>query len=215
MKLLDELEAEHQRIDRALGALRAYAGLFAKGTSDPADGFAFLSFFEIYVGRWHHEREESLLFPALERDAQLPADRGPIPVLLADHASGSQALDAMRDALSNDERAEFERIAREYTRALWSHIDAENSVLFPESEQQLRRNQIHELPLPVAPDDVREAAARADALIERYGEGDTPDVIRGAGCVMCAAYGESCRGVEHEWWNEWQWEEFDEHVAAT
>jgi hypothetical protein len=32
--------------------------------------------------------------------------------------------------------------------------------------------------------------------------------------VFCLAYGESCRGLEHEWWNESEWEEFEDHLPS-
>ena len=44
-----------------------------------------MTFFRVFAGAFHHEREEVVLFPALIRDAGLPADRGPIAVILDDH----------------------------------------------------------------------------------------------------------------------------------
>jgi hypothetical protein len=38
--------------------------------------------------------------------------------------------------------------------------------------------------------------------------------MRGDGCVFCPAFTTSCRGVEHEWWNEWEWEEFEDHLPS-
>ena len=37
-------------------------------------------------------------------------------------------------------------LAMEYSRTLWLHLDAENSVLLPESEARPRRNNVTELP---------------------------------------------------------------------
>ena len=60
----------------------------------------------------------------------------------------------------------------------------------------------------------REAAAIGDALIARYPPME-PDLARGDGCAMCHAYGDTCRGLEHEWWNEWQWEELEGRLAGA
>ncbi len=215
MKLLDDLQREHELIEQVLGALRGYTARLVHRQAELQDGFLFVEFLETYAGRWHHQREEGVLFPALRDHALLPADRGPIAVLLNDHAAGASALRSMRQSLDDANLGEFERVAVDYSRALWAHIDAENSVLFPESEQQLRRNQIVELPCGEIPDDVAAVAARGAELISRYGTAAAEDAVRGEGCVMCPAYGDTCGGVEREWWNEWQWEELDEHIAGS
>jgi len=33
-------------------------------------------------------------------------------------------------------------------------------------------------------------------------------LVRGDGCFMCRAYGETCNGLEAEWWTELEWDEF-------
>jgi hemerythrin-like domain-containing protein len=209
MQLLDELRREHDLIERVLGSLRTYAAL---ADAPLEDGRAFLAFLETYA-HWHHQREEGVLFPALTNEAMLPGDRGPIAVISHEHEDLAKTLGAMRDALRD--RAEFARLAAGYSHALWLHIDVENSVLFPESEQQLRRNGVRELPIAEMPEEVREAARVGESLIARHPPSHDPIALRGEGCVVCSAYGDTCRGLEREWWNEWQWEELDEHVAAS
>ena len=49
------------------------------------DGAAFLRFFTLYASHFHHAREEDTLFVALRDRAGLPADRGPIATMIADH----------------------------------------------------------------------------------------------------------------------------------
>ena len=212
MQLLDELRREHDLIDRLLGSLRTFAAKLGGGAA-VGDGLAILDCLQAYAGDWHHEREEGVLFPALGRF--VPSDRGPIAVLLSDHHMLADALSAMRQSLVASDAAGFQRLAFDYTRALWAHIDAENSVLFPESEIQLRRNGIRELASRDVPAEVIEVVNRAERLISLYPAGDAADVIRGDGCVICPVYGDSCRGIEREWWNEWEWEELEEHVAGA
>ena len=209
MQLLDELRREHDLIERVLGSLRTYA---SAPDAPVEDGLAFLEFLATYA-HWHHQREEGVLFPALTGEAMLPAHRGPLAVIVDEHEVLSKKLAAMREALSDREL--FGRLAGDYARTLWLHIDVENSVLFPESEQQLRRNGVRELPVAEMSEAVREAARSGEALADRYPPTPDPDAIRGEGCVVCTAYGETCRGLEREWWNDWQWEELDEHVAAS
>lgn len=211
MQLLDDLRHEHERIDAVLGSLRTWAHRHACGEAPLSDRDSFVTFFSVYAGTFHHEREEEVLLPALSRDAGLASERGPIAVILGDHRRMGEVLE--RIGKSTDP-AELRGLCVEYSHALWLHIDMENSVLFPESEHQLRRNGVYELESrPTTPAE-QSAASLGDALIARYPP-MTPDAIRGDGCVMCHAYGDTCRGLEREWWNEWEWDEMTEHVAAS
>jgi hemerythrin-like domain-containing protein len=219
MELIDQLRLEHDLIDRVAGSLRAYVHARLRGEGDATDGPRFLTFFRAYAGQFHHAREEDSLFVSLCRDAELPADRGPIAVLLADHRVMAQLLDDLEPLLAGDladegARRSLDALAREYSRRLWHHIDAENSVLFPESEHRLRRHGVSELPSRDLTPEEDEARAAGVRLVERYPASEARDVIRGDGCVLCPAFVESCRGLEHEWWNEWEWEEFEDHLPS-
>jgi hemerythrin-like domain-containing protein len=219
MQLIDELRAEHDLIERVLGSLRTFVEARVAGEGDPADGPRFMRFFRLYAGHFHHAREEDTLFVSLSRDAELPGDRGPIKVLLDDHARMAGLLDAMEplvgSTLGDDEaRARLKELAVSYSHSLWHHIDAENSVLLPESAERLRKHGVHELPSRPMTDEEREAMGLGEILLARYPPLDDPAIIRGDGCVMCPAFVESCRGLEREWWNEWEWEEFEDHLPS-
>lgn len=213
MKLLDTLQAEHELIDRVLGSLRAYVDRLADGTADPDDGRRFAAFFDAFAGRFHHDREERVLFRALVDDAELPADRGPVYALGREHTEMEAWLREMTPLLgrrpqSADDAARLRSLAVRYSRALWRHIDAENSVLFPQSEQRLRRSGVREL--ADRPPSEPEAAARdgAAALLVRYPPVEDDVLTRGDGCFLCRAHGQTCDGLEAEWWTELEWDEF-------
>src|SRR4051812_40395436 len=127
MGLLDDLRNEHVLIEQVVGSLRTFA---VQGAADAGDAAAFLRFFRLYAGRFHHAREEGVLFPALVA-AEVPADRGPLKVLLDAHHGMAHLLEGMDSGITLE-------LAERYGRALLHHIDAENSVLFPESEIRLR-----------------------------------------------------------------------------
>jgi hemerythrin-like domain-containing protein len=202
MTLLDELRAEHAVIERVVGSLRTFA---AAPEHDAADSAAYLSFFRLYAGRFHHAREEDVLFPALVA-SEVPADRGPLKVLLEAHRAMAQMLDAMDAGITLD-------LAERYGRALLHHIDAENSVLFPESEIRLRS--AGGARLPSRAPDAEEAAARAEGerLAAKFPPSEFAGIFRGDGCVACAAYGETCDGIEREWWTEHDWEDTLERMG--
>lgn len=214
MQILDDLRSEHELIGRVALSFRS----FSRGTDATARAARdFLDFFELYAGSWHHDREERVLFPALAGQLRLPTDRGPIHVLTNDHGLGASQLHEMREMTTGDafDRARFAALASDYTQRLLAHIDAENSVLLPEAGDRLRRAAIADLPSRDLT--LREAIARAvgESLIDCYPPSEDADVVRGDGCVMCASFGVSCNGIEREWWNEWEWEELDEHIAGS
>lgn len=200
MLLLDHLRTEHELIERAVGSLQAFA---ASPAQTPADREAYLRFFRLYAGRFHHAREEDSLFPALVRETAAPADRGPLKMLLEAHHAMAHLLDRMAAA----QGADLPAVAGRYGSALLHHIDAENSVLFPEAATRLGRAGVRELP-DRAPD-AEESAARdaMEPLLAKYPPREIRDLIRGDGCVSCEAYGSGCDGVEREWWTELEWED--------
>ena len=55
-----------------------------------------------------------------------------------------------------------------------------------------------------------EAAAReaGAALPLRYPPVEDAALTRGDGCFLCRAYGDTCDGLEAEWWSDTEWEEF-------
>ena len=218
MRFLDELRAEHGRIDPLLGSLCTYAGRRARGEAGPDDAGAFLRFFQLFAGGYHHAREEKILLPALVERAQLPPERGPIPSLLQQHRDIAVLLDEVGallplERLEAGQGAALTAAATRYAHALWRHIDAENSVLLPESEARLGRAGV--LELPERPIGVEEQAAHDAALplVVRYPSQHDRTALRGEGCVVCPSYGTSCDGVEREWWTDEEWDDFFDRVG--
>ena len=213
MQLIDTFQDEHALIDQVLGSLRAYVERLGGGTANPDDGRRFAAFFTEFAGHFHHDREERVLFAALVTQAELPGDRGPVHALTQEHAEMARWLGEMTPLLerrpqSEDDRVRLRALAVRYSEALWRHIDAENSVLYPEGAERLRRCNVREL--PDRPMSEAEKAAReyAQALLARYPPVVGDALTRGEGCFMCRAHGETCNGLEAEWWTELEWEEF-------
>jgi hemerythrin-like domain-containing protein len=204
MRLFDEFKAEHLLVDRVAGSLIRFAELTARGEYSAEDVADFVQFFRVFVAGYHHEREEETLFPALVEKAEVPADRGPLPAIQADHHRAAALIDEFEEAGGNQEKAAD--VARRLAHHLWEHVDKEDSVLFPESSERLRRNGVTQL--EGREPTTQEEAARdlGERLSERFPPLDDPEVVRGDGCVACSAFGETCGGIETEWWNTWEHE---------
>jgi hemerythrin-like domain-containing protein len=211
MRLIDELRAEHTLIDRALGSFRTWV----EQGGEPADGLRFFDFFRRYAGDFHHAREEDSLFVSLQRDAELPLDRGPLAVLTADHRRLGAVLEQLEPLLREVTRGErLTALAIEYSRGLWLHLDAENSVMLPEAEERLRRINVLELPSRAPTAEEHAALLKGQALVARYPQFVDTVVMRGDGCIMCPAYGVSCRGLEREWWSDSEWSEHGDRMSG-
>ena len=213
MKLIDELRAEHELIERVLGSLRTWVGRRATGVADAADGRAFARFFRDFSGSYHHGREEEILLPALVAHAELRPKSGPAVALIDQHRSMEATLGEMEpllvaETLTPVQKEALDELATRYSRALWQHIDAENSVLFPESASRLARAMIRELPTRDSKPRESEAKAEGERLAREYPQTYDPGAIRGEGCAICPSHGTICEGVEREWWNDWEWETF-------
>ena len=101
-----------------------------------------LEFFQVFVDKCHHGKEEELLFPALEK-VGVSNSGGPIEVLLNEHQQGREYVQTMKAALAQYTKGdrtvvnEFVNSAKEYINLLNQHIDKENDVLFPLAEIHL------------------------------------------------------------------------------
>ncbi len=217
MKLLADLRAEHELIEQVIGALQTFAAQRGSGAGNASDGHAFLRFFRLYAGRNHHAREEHSLFPALVEHTEAPADRGPIATLRTQHASIAAILDEAEPLLVAARLDEvgcrrLRELCARHGAALLHHIDAENSVLFPESEARFRRACITEL-ANRAPDPEEDAARmEGERLVASYAP-NPPSAVRGDGCPSCPAFGDICDGIELEWWSELEWEDVFDRIG--
>lgn len=213
MKLIEMFKAEHVLIDRVLGSFRTYVDRLAAESASPDDGRRFAVFFTEFTDHFHADREERVLFEALVTQAELSPERGPVHALTLEHAEMGAWLREMTPLLeqgpqSEGERVRLQALATRYSQALWRHIDAENSVLYPESEDRLSRCGVREL--DDRPMSAAEAAAREGVagLLQRYPPLEDAVLVRGDGCFMCRAFGETCGGLETEWWTELDWDDF-------
>jgi hemerythrin-like domain-containing protein len=218
VRLLEELRADHELIDRVAGSLRTFAAARAKGEGGLDDGAAFRRFFRLWAGAWHHAREEETLFPALAEKAELSPAHGPIAAFVEQHHEMTGVLDRLDplldlEPLEADDSRLLVDLVTAYTRELGRHIDAENSVLFPESEVRLRQANVLELEGRAPTEGELAARAEGERLATVWAFTEDEGGVRGEGCVVCPSYGTTCRGVEAEWWNASEWEEFSDHLG--
>lgn len=143
---IDDLMHEHEAILFALKILESFEQRIAAGqAADTADLQAFLGFLKEFADKCHHGKEEGILFPALV-SAGLPAQGGPVGVMLDEHVQGRHWIAQMESSLSPQfDPGRFVQAASAYRELLQAHIQKENEVLFPMAERLLAPEQLEAL----------------------------------------------------------------------
>ncbi|HEY4743282.1 MAG TPA: hemerythrin domain-containing protein [Desulfuromonadaceae bacterium] len=171
------LVVEHRLILRMIALLERNAARTATGAYDNwqfyLDGVDFI---RNYADRFHHAKEEHVLFEALVANG-MPRDNSPVAAMLMEHDQGRAHVKAMeaaaREALAGrpGQEAAIAEHALAYAELLREHIAKEDGILYPLAER-------------VIPDTVRDGivagysaaesqtpadfTARYEAVVARY-----------------------------------------------
>ncbi len=139
MKSIDQLKNEHEGIKIVFRVLRKMCESLQSDHTLDFDHFeGILEFFEIFVDKCHHGKEEDLLFPAMEL-AGIPR-QGPIETMLSEHNTGRGHIKAIRQAFArfqSGDTAVSGALAEEcekYILLMLDHIYKENNILYPMGE---------------------------------------------------------------------------------
>jgi len=146
------LVAEHVLIKRMLTLIEKFAPLTEKGEfSDWQFYLDGADFIRQYADRFHHAKEEDILFEALVKNG-MPRENSPVAAMLMEHDMGRAYVknfaDAAREALDGATGREgiIAENALAYAALLRDHIAKEDDILYPLAER-------------VIPEGVREAIA--------------------------------------------------------
>ena len=143
MKTTSDLIKEHDGILLMLSIMSKIAdNIQHGGTADIQDLEKIIEFLRVFADKCHHGKEESVLFPELER-LGIPRDGGPIGVMLLEHQIGRGIIANLHEAFvryQSGENAALADIAEalgRYTALLENHIQKENHILFPMADRVL------------------------------------------------------------------------------
>lgn len=163
------LVQEHRLILRMLDVLQHRAELTAKGAYD---NYRFylqaVDFIRNYADRFHHAKEEDVLFVALVKNG-MPRENSPVAAMLMEHDQGRRFVAGMEEAAcaalagKPGQNGLIAENALGYVALLREHISREDGILYPLAER-------------VVGEELREgitagyeaAAARTPDLEERY-----------------------------------------------
>lgn len=135
------LVTEHRLIKRMLTLLERFAPLTVTGEFTNwqfyLDGVDFI---RQYADRFHHAKEEDVLFEALVAGG-MPRQNSPVAAMLMEHDQGRAYIRALETAAARalaGERDQEEAIAenaRAYAALLRDHIAKEDEILYPLAER--------------------------------------------------------------------------------
>jgi hemerythrin-like domain-containing protein len=144
MKSVDQLKNEHEGIKIVFRVLRKMCQSLQSSQTIETNHFeGILEFFEIFVDKCHHGKEEDLLFPAMEQ-AGIPR-QGPIEVMLSEHITGRGHIKSIRRKFArfqSGDTAVSEALADEceqYILLMLDHIYKENNILYPMGETRFTK----------------------------------------------------------------------------
>jgi hemerythrin-like domain-containing protein len=134
---------EHRLILRMIALLERNARLTAEGRFDNwqfyLDGVDFI---RNYADRFHHAKEEDVLFEALVKNG-MPRKSSPIEAMLMEHDQGRAYVGAMEKAAQKTLAGEsgqegvIAENALAYVELLRAHISKEDDILYPLAERVL------------------------------------------------------------------------------
>ncbi len=143
MKPTDILMQEHQVILGVLeAALQEARTMDATGEVDAERLDKMVEFFRSFADHCHHAKEEKELFALMEQRG-LPAEGGPISVMLTEHDEGRRHVRALAEAAAlaregdTSAAASAARELQAFVKLLRNHILKEDTVLYPLADQIL------------------------------------------------------------------------------
>ncbi len=138
----DWLVAEHELIERAMAVLKKNLDQVMQGHPDFLQMRRAVDFLLEFGDKVHNSKEERFLFPRM-RDRGIPAEGGPIGVMLLEHDMERRLLAGMQGLLGGlgtadeESRRRFVQDGLEYLKVRAEHIWKENDILYAMGRQVL------------------------------------------------------------------------------
>ncbi|OFZ22400.1 MAG: hypothetical protein A2202_03585 [Bdellovibrionales bacterium RIFOXYA1_FULL_36_14] len=143
MNVTKKLMDEHQLIIKYISLLELYLTKI-KNDRKREDLFVklgdFVDFIKNYADKYHHAKEENILFKFMEEPGVL-THCNPLPVMLNDHENGRHFIRELLVAIVNHDYAKGLLNAQAWANLLTEHIYKEDNVLYVMAEQGLNDEQ--------------------------------------------------------------------------
>ena len=133
------LSDEHQNILKVIDALTKECNVLESGKELNKDFFEkAIDFIRNYADKFHHAKEEDILFKELCKDT-VQMHCNPIPQMLHEHDLGRNFVKGMEEALKENNKEKVIENARGYIELLQEHIHKEDNILYPMADEALNQ----------------------------------------------------------------------------
>ncbi|MBI2046852.1 hemerythrin domain-containing protein [Candidatus Pacearchaeota archaeon] len=131
------LSGEHENILKIAEALNKECDALESGKKLNTDFFSkAIEFIRGYADRFHHAKEEDILFKELCRlDAKMHCN--PVEQMLYEHNLGRNFVKGMEEGLKEGNNGRIIENARRYSQLIQEHINKEDNILYPMAEEAL------------------------------------------------------------------------------
>ncbi len=152
MSTIEILVNEHVNIKKALKVIRKICIGIVDGKEVPHDDFiSIIDFIRNYADKYHHGKEEDMLFKDMESELTDKIGSGPVQGMLIEHDWGrgfvrdlEAALKAYKEG-NRDVKVDIIANAMGYANLLEKHIFKEDNMLFKYAEKNLREETMNKL----------------------------------------------------------------------
>jgi len=135
--ITNDLSAEHQNILKVIDLVFIECNKLESGSELDKSFFEkAIDFIKNYADRYHHAKEEDILFKVMVDNAEL-MHCNPIPVMLHEHDSGRDFVRAIEEGLEENDKEKVIENAKGYGYLLQEHIHKEDMVLYPMAEETI------------------------------------------------------------------------------
>lgn len=136
-KVLEILVNEHKNILKVIAALLNQCARDEKAGAVSADFYrSEIDFIRNYADRFHHAKEEDILFIELNKDSA-NMHCNPTEQMLYEHDLGRRCVKELEAGVDETDLAKVLAGARGYGNLLKDHIYKEDNILYPMAEEAL------------------------------------------------------------------------------
>lgn len=132
------LSDEHKNILLVINKILKECDQIDSGGNVDEDFFRkAVSFIKNYADKFHHAKEEDILFRELNKDGVLE-HCNPIGQMLHEHDLGRGFVKGLSEAVEKGDKTEAVKNARGYCELLQEHIFKEDNILYPMADEALK-----------------------------------------------------------------------------
>ena len=136
-KALKMLSDEHENILKVIDALLRECELLKRGKKIDANFFeSAIDFIRNYADKFHHAKEEEILFSELSKDGVL-VGCNPVQQMLYEHDLGRNFLSELQEGVKIGDKKNIIENVSGYASLLKEHIFKEDNILYPLADDVL------------------------------------------------------------------------------